>query len=480
MLGGDLMGSWRAALTALLAGLGMFLAALDISVNVALPSMRTAFSTDLQTVQWVIVVFIATRAGLVLGAGSFGDRFGLRVVYIFGVASYLAAMFAIAMSPNLASAVGFRVLQALGTGCLYAVSPAMAAQVFPAHRRGLGMGFTAACQALGMLAGTLGAGLLVQWFGWQSVFLGRAPFTVLALLLALGILRGSTPARSSSPFDLAGALTLLTTLLCLVIGLRLGRSVGWESPVVVGLLSLSPLFLLAFWRIQGRAAWPVLPRQLWRVPGFRAASVSMFLAYLAVFVMWFIFPFYVSDGLGQGPLTLGVMLALMAGTNIGLSSLGGWLCDRTGAAIVGVAGLLALSAGLLWVGFLQLDTSYLRVGVGAGVVGAGLGLFQAASYTLMMNSVPPERFGTASGALSLAQAAGMVLSVAIIGGIFGWSSDHHTAGLTSQGLTMIEAEGRAFMLAFRDVFWLSAGLAGLGLVALVSLSAAGPPRLDNS
>jgi MFS transporter, DHA2 family, multidrug resistance protein len=70
-------------LAALAAGLGIFLAALDISVNVALPSIRSDFNTDLQTVQWVIVVFIATRAGLVMGAGSFADRFGLKLVYLF-------------------------------------------------------------------------------------------------------------------------------------------------------------------------------------------------------------------------------------------------------------------------------------------------------------------------------------------------------------------------------------------------------------
>ena len=473
-LGGDAIASWRGAFVAALAGLGMFLAALDISVNVALPAMRSAFSTDLQTVQWVIVVFIATRAGLVMGAGSFGDRFGLRVVYVFGVVTYLAAMFAIAMSPTLAAAVGFRVLQALGTGCLYAVSPALMAQLVPAQRRGLGMGFTAASQALGMLAGTLGAGLLVQWFGWQSVFLGRVPFTVLALLLALAFLRRQSPGQSDTPFDLAGATTLLATLLCLVIGLRLGRSVGWGYPVVVALLALSPVFLLAFWRIQGRAQWPVMPRQLWRVPGFRASSVSMFLAYLAVFVMWFIFPFYVSDGLKRGPLTLGATLALMAGANIGMSTLGGWLSDRIGPLAVGAAGLAALAAGLLLVGFLEADSSSIRVGIGVGVVGAGLGLFQAASYTLMMSSVPPERFGTASGALSLAQAAGMVLSVAIIGGVFGWRSDYHLAALSPDAIPTVEAGARAFVLAFRDVFWLSAGLAVLGLAALLLLAARWP------
>jgi MFS family permease len=459
---------------AALAGLGMFLAALDISVNVALPSMRSAFATDLQTVQWVIVVFIATRAGLVMGAGSFADRFGLRGVYLFGAATYLAAMFAIAMSPTLVTAVGFRVFQALGTGCLYAVSPAMSAQIFPVHRRGLGMGFTAACQALGMLAGTLGAGLLVQWFGWEAVFLGRTPFALLALVLGLVLLPRHRRTASDAPFDLAGAMTMLAALLCLVIGLRLGRSVGWTTPMVVGLLVLAPVFLGAFWRIQGRATWPVLPRQLWRVPGFRAAGVSMFLAYLAVFVMWFIFPFYVSDGLGRGPLVLGAMLALMAGANIGLSALGGWLSDRTGPLSVSAAGLVVLTAGLLLVGLLKGDSSLAQVGVCVGVVGAGLGLFQAASYTLIMNSVPQERYGTASGALSLAQAFGMVLSVAVIGGIFGWSSDHHLAGSTSAGLTGLEAEARAFISAYRDVFWMSAGLSVIAGVALMTLSARFP------
>ena len=155
------------------ATLGMFLSALDTSVNVALPAMTTDLDADLQRIQWVIVAFIATQAALVMGAGSFGDRFGLRPVYIFGATTYLAAMFLIAFSPNLETVVGFRVLQAVGTGCLFAVSPAIAASVFSNERRGLSMGFAVGSQALGMFAGTIGAGLLVGWIGWEWIFLGR-------------------------------------------------------------------------------------------------------------------------------------------------------------------------------------------------------------------------------------------------------------------------------------------------------------------
>ena len=76
-------------LVAAAAGLGMFLATMDIAVNVALPSMAEELDADLQSVQWVIVAFIATRAGFVMGAGSFGDRFGLRPVYLFGAVGIL-------------------------------------------------------------------------------------------------------------------------------------------------------------------------------------------------------------------------------------------------------------------------------------------------------------------------------------------------------------------------------------------------------
>ena len=456
---------WGRILVATAAGLGMFLATLDIAVNVALPAMTEDLDADLQSIQWVIVAFIATRAGLVLGAGSFGDRFGLRPVYIFGAASYLLAMFLIAFSPNLESVVGFRVLQALGVGCLYAVSPAIAAGVFPSHRRGLSMGFTAGSQALGMVAGTLGAGLLVEWLGWEWVFLGRTPFAVIAIVLGIRFLERRRSCSAPGPaFDTAGAATLVAGLLCLIIGLRLGRSIGWTSPTVLVLLPLAPIFLGAFWRVERTAKWPVLPGQLLRLRGFTISCLSMFLAHFGVFVIWFIFPFYVADSLARGPLTLGLMLATMAFFNTGFSGAGGWLSDRAGTLPVGSAGLLVMASGMLYMGFLDTTSSLAEVALRVGIVGAGLGLFQAAAYSLMLGSVPSERFGTAGAALSLSQACGTVLAVAVMGGIFGWRDDHYLAGLA----TGAETEGIAFIKAFKDVFLIGSSI-GL-LSALVFLA----------
>jgi len=458
---------WQNVLVALAAALGMFLAALDISVNVALPSIRTAFATDLQTVQWVIVVFIATRAGLVMGAGSFADRFGLKPVYIFGTVTYLVAMVVISLSPTLPMVVGFRVLQALGTGCLFAVSPAMVAQIFPRHRQGLGMGFTTASQALGMLAGTLGAGLLVQQLGWQAAFAGRIPFLLVAIALGTIVLRRSPVLVAHPAFDLKGAAALMTALMCLVIGLRLGASSGWTAPPVLVLLPLAPVFLLLFWWLEGQAAWPIVPKTLLSIGGFRVSTFGIFIAYFGVFVIWFIFPFYISDGLARGPLTLGVMLALMASLNVVCSLAGGWVSDKITPSTVGICGLVVLALGLLSMGGLDTDSSLLQVGIRIAIVGAGLGLFQSASYALMMRSVPMERYGTAAAALSLAQAFGMVLAVSTVGTLFAWSQGHHLSTLMAQGVGVAELEGRVFVLAFQDVFRLGAGIVALGAMVLL-------------
>ena len=449
---------WARQMIAFAAGLGMFMSALDISVNVALPYMTRDLGASLQSVQWVIVVYVASRAGLVMSAGSFADRFGLRRVYVFGAAVYLAAMVCIGLSPSLWPVVGFRALQALGSGCLFAVSPAIAARLFPESRRGLAMGFAIGSMALGMLTGTLGAGALAQWYGWEAIFLGRVPFALLSLVLGIWWMSGEKPASAGGAFDVPGALTMFGALICLVVGLRLGTSLGWTSPIVLTLLPLAPAFMFAFWRIEARAAWPVLPREMLAAPGVVMSCLSMFTAHLGVFVIWFIFPFYVGDIIRGQATVLGSLFAVMAALNTGASGVGGWLCDKIGTLKVGLAGLAALLAGMAWIGFLDAGATFAGLSFRVALIGAGMGLFHAASLTYMMNSAPPGRLGAAASALSLAQSCGTVFSVAVMGGAFSLLRGRFLEGLTGAGTGAGDAETQAFMQAFRAVFWLGAAL----------------------
>ena len=468
-------GRWRTVLIGAASALAMFLAALDFSVNVALPEIAADLDADLQSVQWALVVFMGIRAGLVLGAGSFADRFGLRRVYLWGGLVYFVSMFCIALSPDLASVVGFRVLHGIGTACMYAVAPAIAANLFPPHRRGLSMGFTTGSQALGMVGGTIGAGLLVGagWLGWdwEWVFWGRVPFMAAALVLAwLFLDRDPRISREGPAFDLTGTLTLAIGLLCLIIGTRLGREIGWESWPVLMLLGLTPVALFLFWRIERTAAWPVLPLGLFRNRGFVVSGACSAFVYLSAFVIWFVFPFYVADTLGRGPEVLGGMLATASLCGVGMSLLGGWLSDRVGTPIVGSAGLLGIASGLAMMGFLDGESSLAAVTLWVSLAGAGNGLVQAACYSLVMKSVLPERFGTAGAMLSLTQALGSIFAIVILGGVFALREEHHLAQLAGA----VGAESVAFLRAYRDVFIIGAVVAFAG--ALVAAWGR-PPRV---
>ena len=439
--------------------LGLVLASLDFAVNVGLPAMRDAFGTDLAAVQWVIVVFIATRAGLALGAGAFADRFGLRMVYLFGTAMYLVSMVCMSLSSTLEWLVGFRVLQALGTGCLYSTAPAIAASVFPEHRRGLSMGFTSASLASGMVMSTLAAGPLVQIFDWPAVFWGRIPFTVLALGIGLFAIPGSIAGASETGprprFDVAGAALVLSLLWCLMIGLRLGQAVGWTSAVVLSMLAAAPVVLVALVWVERRAESPVLPGALARLRGFQTATGAMFLGHFSQFVIWFIFPFYITDSLNRSPVVLGLLFAIMSTCNILSSPVGGWLCDRWGVRPVGALGLGMAATGLLVMSALDDGSAIWHPAGAIAIVGLGVGWFQSAAYALMLGTVPSDRFGTASGAMSLAQASGTVLCVAIVGAIFAALSDHYGARLPA---------AEAFLLAYRDVFRIGSVTAASGAV----------------
>ncbi len=447
-------------------GLAMFLAALDFSVNVALPNIAADLDADLQSVQWALVVFMGVRASLVLGAGSFADRFGLRRVYLWGGMAYLVSMFCIALSPDLASVVGFRVLHGVGTACMYTVAPAIAANLFPPHRRGLSMGFTTANQALGMVGGTIGAGLLVGWMGWEMVFWGRVPFMVAALVLAWLFLdrdppmsAGSNGAERSGPaFDLTGTLAVAGGLICLIIGTRLGRDIGWGAWPVLTMLVLTPVLLSLFWRIERTAGWPVLPLGLFRNRGVVVSGACSGFVYLSAFVVWFIFPFYVADTLGRGPEVLGAMMATASLCGVAMSLLGGWLSDRVGTRIVGSVGMLSIAAGLATMGMLDAESSLAEVTLWVSLTGAGNGMVQAACYSLVMRSVSPERFGTAGAILSLTQALGSIFAIVIIGGVFAARGDHHLAHLAGS----VGAEATAFLKAYHDVFMIGAAVAFVG------------------
>ena len=314
-----------------------------------------------------------------------------------------------------------------------------------------------------------GGGVLIDAFGWPAIFLGRLPFIAVALLLTVLVLRDASaegPARAGAaarrPFDLLGAVTLFIAVTCLLVGLNLARSIGAESAPVIGLLAGAPIVAGMFILVERREESPILDLALFGRRGFTSAFLTLGLSWTGAFTIWFILPFYVADVLGRGASSLGLLLGVMGLCTAVSAPIGGWVADHLRPEWLVTAAAAVVSAALLWVSTLGAEASVVAVALPLAFAGAGQGTLQAAARTLVFNTVPESRFGTASGALNLGRSMGVVLSVALFSAFFLAREDAHSAQLVSGGMSASAAEVPAFVAAFQETFSLGTLLALAG------------------
>lgn len=459
--------------------LGLFAAALDTTVNVALPTIAEAFDTDISSLQWVIIAFVTTGTALGVSMGSAGDRFGLARVFRFGLLTYAVAMLLLGLAPNLAVLVGLRVVQGIAGAAVLSVGPALVAMAFSPGERGRALGMIGGLQSFGGVASGFAGGVLIEAFGWPVIFLARIPFLLVALVLALIVLDDRRVERTAEPsaprFDVAGALALAVAVGSLLVGLNLLRATGVGLAPAVLLLVTAALAAVVFIFVELRTPLPVLDLALFRRRAFAAAFLAMLFNSLGAFVIFFIFPFFVADVLDRGAATLGFMLGIQGLASVAGATGGGWLADRVPPhrLVTGASGAAAVA--VLWVSTLDENSTLLAATLPLVVAGAGQGMLRASARTLIFNNVPQARYGTASGALNLGASMGLVLSVAAFTAFFAARLDDHTARLLAQGLTEAAAATPAHVEAFRETFRLGTlvVLIGVALSALAWRPAAG-------
>ncbi len=444
------------------ASFGLFLGSLDITVNVALPDITSDLGTDLRTIQWIIIFYVGSTAGLQLSLGSAADIYGLKRFYLIGLGVYTLAVLLIGLAPNLTLVFGLRIVQAIGNGLLLASIPALVTSIFPPEERGQALGVMSGVATLGLITGALAGGVLVDTFGWRAIFLARVPLAIIAIALALVFLREPMKRAAAKAVDYRGGITLFVGLVSLILFLTLGGRTGWVTPQVVGIAMLSIAGFAAFTYFERRSANPVLDLSLLRHRVLAPAMTASFLMYLATFVNWFILPFYVSDTLGYDAKSLGLLLMIMTAAGAITAPIGGWLSDRMPPAYLMTIALVIASLSTLWFTQLDSNSTIVEVSLRLAVTGIGLGLFQASSATLIMGTVSRDRLGTGGAILALSRSLGTVSSVAIMSAVFAGRLAFHSSPLAHS------TGDPAFVLAFSDTYLIASVIAALG--TLVSIS----------
>ncbi|CRZ15236.1 MFS transporter [Mycolicibacterium neworleansense] len=427
--------------TLIAAYLGLFIGLVDANaVNLALPAIGADLGGGVTGAQWTIDAYNVTFAAFLLTAGSLGDRFSRRRMLRIGLAIFVAASIACALSPSLTLLLVARAVQGLGAAMMLPQGLAIAAAVYPDPRgRARATAAWAMAAASSTALGPLLGGVLADTSGWRWIFWVNVPIGLLALVMSVSYLPDSRDPHAAR-LDLGGqclaVLALGTTTLLLVEG----HDWHWQQTVAIGATALAAC--AAFLAAQRRSPHPMLPLDVFGSRHLIGALLATFAMTFGIYGLLLVNSFAFQQLRGAGALATAVWFLPMAVVYLLLIPVANRLARRTGPRPPMAAGLTLMAAGSLLyatagplgaIGWLELSLV---------LAGAGLALNTGPAVTLAMAAIPLGRTGLAAGVVNLARLLGITVGVAVLGSamtVVGGAAGVRTALLVGAGCQLFGA-----------------------------------------
>jgi EmrB/QacA subfamily drug resistance transporter len=408
----------RVAWTLILASLGAFVTSLDVVVvATALPSLQSHLGASLSDLEWTINAYNLAFACLMLTGAALGDRFGRRRMFVAGLGVFTAASVACALSTSVDTLIVSRIVQGAGAAVVLPLTLTLISEAFPLEKRGAAIGIWGGVTGLGVAAGPLLGGAIIQGISWQWIFWINVPVGVVSMMLSAVRLRESHGPRPQ--LGLVGLPLVALGLFALVWAPVRAPSVGWGSGEVIGALIVGAVLILAFLAWERRALVPMMPLAYFRRRGFATAGgVAFFLSFSLIGSLFMITQMF-QIGLGYSPLAAGVRILAWTAMPMLVAPMAGIGSDKIGNRPFMTGGLLLMGIGLGWLG---LDA---KSGAGYGtlilpliVSGIGISCVFPTLANAAVGSVPIADSGVAAGANNTVRETGGLFGVAILAAVF--------------------------------------------------------------
>ncbi|BCL78182.1 MFS transporter [Ktedonobacteria bacterium brp13] len=404
-------------ITLMVTCLGSFMVLLDASIVVtALPTIQNHFHATLLDLQWVVDAFTLALAALMLTGGTLGDRFGRKRFFLLGLVLFLIGSVFCGFAPALGWLLFGRVVQGIGAAALAPGSLSVLASAFPEPReRTRAIGIWASVSGLGLAIGPLAGGWLIGIANWPAIFFVNLPVGLLTLVLSILKLPESRNPNARR-IDLPGQVLVTGTLFCLVMALIEGSSVGWTSPLILGLFIGSTVCLLAFLFVEARVPEPMVPLRLFANSVFSVANVASVILGFAMMGSLFFLVQFLQNVQGYSAFETGLRTLPASVGIFAIAPFVGRLTARIGPRLPIILGaLLGTTALFLLATTLQPDTSYVTLGWQIALFGIGCGFMMTPLTAAVLSATPQERSGLGSSLLNTSRQVGITLGVAILG-----------------------------------------------------------------
>ena len=380
--------------------IGSFLSTLNMTnINIALPTLMTYFHTDMATVQWVVVGFMLTNGLIMPAIGYFTDRFGGRNLFAFGLLTLAVASALCAIAPSIEVLIVARLLQGISGGIIMPVPFTLVYQFVSREKQLMTTSIVSVAIALGTALGPTVAGLFIDNFGWQALFLFNIPFALLDCILVMKFV----PHRAFNTdknLDVIGLIACAIATIAILFGFNQGSNLGWTSPITIALLSIGIFCLVYFILRELKIQVPMLNFNVFRYKGFRYTFLFNAVANIALILTPMFMAIFLQTVIGLNALEAGLAMLIPA-LFMGIMSPISAKCTKfLSKQMLVLLGMLIFLLATWQLSLFTVTTTVLVFNIWLSVRYIGIGLMNPILTDFSMASVPPALSGHASAMMN--------------------------------------------------------------------------------
>ena len=393
--------------------------------------------------------------------GKLGDIFPKNKVYGIGFLVFAVGALLNSTAPNFHILIIYRCIEALGASIMMANGPSTIATLFKGADRGKALGLNGCLVAVGGLTGPAIGGLLINYFGWRTIFLPSVPIALLGALASFKLLPTFTHKIKEFKFDYRGFIYFSVALFALLLAISEGHEWGWKSLRIISLGIITLIFGALFYLRDRKINYPLINLNMFKIKTFSFGNIAVMLSYMCMFTNAILLPFFLQEIIKYNAFITGLLILPYSIASSTIAPFAGSFSGKHGSHILTKIGPCIYIIALIIFTTFNTTTPAWEIILTSFIMGVGNGLFQSPSNNAIITSVPKEELGVASGILSLSRNLGNILGVAITITLF----DHFK---TSQIATGINYQ-HAFLNSFHWTMYF--GIC-FGLICLICASIA--------